>query len=228
MQRVGASALPDGTLVHAFGAWPPDAPGSMANRPPAALPGWARARMAEPSAPAPSFSPSDLGGAKALPGEAGQDIDLALARGTLVHRLLECPADSDPATLAAIAGDSGVLSEVRAVLAAHPGLFAPGTLAEVPVTAMVAGRRMIGSVDRLVIGPDHVLAVDFKTNQIVPRSAAEVPEGILRQMGAYAAALAQIYPGRRIETAMLWTKDALLMPLDPDIVSAALARATFP
>jgi ATP-dependent helicase/nuclease subunit A len=228
MQRVGASALPDGTMVHAFGAWPPDAPGSMANRPPAALPGWARARMAEPSAPAPSFSPSDLGGAKALPGEAGQDIDLALARGTLVHRLLECPADSDPATLAAIAGDSGVLSEVRAVLAAHPGLFAPGTLAEVPVTAMVAGRRMIGSVDRLVIGPDHVLAVDFKTNQIVPRSAAEVPEGILRQMGAYAAALAQIYPGRRIETAMLWTKDALLMPLDPDIVSAALARATFP
>jgi ATP-dependent helicase/nuclease subunit A len=55
-----------------------------------------------------------------------------------------------------------------------------------------------------------------------------VPEGILRQMGAYAAALAQIYPGRRIETAILWTKDAQLMPLDPDIVSAALARATFP
>ncbi len=33
------------------------------------------------------------------------------------------------------------------------------------------------------------------------------PEGLLRQMGAYALALAQVYPGRRIETAH---------PLDPD------------
>jgi ATP-dependent helicase/nuclease subunit A len=153
---------------------------------------------------------------------------VALARGTLLHQLLELPPDTDPAMLAAVAGDSDVLPEVLAVRAAYPDLFTQNALAEAPITAMVAGRRMIGSVDRLVIGPDHVLAVDFKTNQVIPRSAAEVPEGILRQMGAYAAALADIYPNHRIETAILWTRTAELMPLDPDIVSAALARATFP
>ena len=43
-----------------------------------------------------------------------------------------------------------------------------------------------------------------------------------------AAALAQIYPDLRIETAILWTKTARLMPLDPEIVSAALRRAAIP
>jgi ATP-dependent helicase/nuclease subunit A len=47
-------------------------------------------------------------------------------------------------------------------------------------------------------------------------------------MGAYAHALAHIYPGRRIDTAILWTRSAELMQLDPDIVSAALARTTIP
>jgi ATP-dependent helicase/nuclease subunit A len=55
-----------------------------------------------------------------------------------------------------------------------------------------------------------------------------VPEGLLRQMGAYAEALRQIYPATRIETAILWTRTATLMPLPPDIVSAALARTAIP
>jgi ATP-dependent helicase/nuclease subunit A len=228
MQRLRASTLPDGGMVHAFGAWPVDAPGFAAGKPPTSLPPWARQRMAAHTVLPQAFSPSALGGTKALAGEAGLDLEVALARGTLLHQLLELRQETDPATLAAIAGDSDVLPEVLAVQAAHPALFAADTLAEVPITAVVAGRRMIGSVDRLVIGADHVLAVDFKTNQVVPPSMAEVPEGILRQMGAYAAALADIYSHHRIDTAILWTRTAELMPLDPDIVSAALARATFP
>ena len=62
----------------------------------------------------------------------------------------------------------------------------------------------------------------------MPKDPAEVPEGLLRQMGAYAHALGQIYPGRRIETAILWTRTATLMPLDPDIVRAALHRTAIP
>ena len=52
-----------------------------------------------------------------------------------------------------------------------------------------------------------------------------MPEGILRQMGAYRAALAQIWPGRTVETAILWTRTARLMPLPGPLVAAALARA---
>jgi ATP-dependent helicase/nuclease subunit A len=53
-----------------------------------------------------------------------------------------------------------------------------------------------------------------------------VPEGLLRQMGAYAAALAQIWPGRCIETGLVWTATQEIMMLPHDLVSAALARTS--
>ncbi len=76
-----------------------------------------------------------------------------------------------------------------------------------------------------MVGPDHVHAVDYKTNAILPAAPEDTPEGLLRQMGAYAAALAQVFPGRRIETAILWTARARLMPLPAALTAAALARA---
>jgi ATP-dependent helicase/nuclease subunit A len=231
MLRAGATMRPDGSMLHAFGSWPPDDPAEIALRQDTTLPPWFGQRAPAPEVAMMPLSPSNLGGAKAMPGEAGFDTEIALARGTALHRLLELSPDTDATALTAFAtaiGASDVLDETRAVWATHPGLFGPETLAEVPITAIVAGRRMIGSIDRLVVRAGHVLAVDFKTNQVVPPSAAVVPEGILRQMGAYAAALAQIYPDARIEVAILWTRTAALMPLDPDIVRDALGRATIP
>ena len=70
-----------------------------------------------------------------------------------------------------------------------------------------------------------MLAVDYKSNMAVPASPEEIPDGLLRQMGAYAGALAQVFPGRRIDTAILWTRDARLMPLPAALTDAALARA---
>ncbi|MDP1578285.1 MAG: PD-(D/E)XK nuclease family protein, partial [Cypionkella sp.] len=87
---------------------------------------------------------------------------------------------------------------------------------------------MLGTIDRLLIARDHILAVDFKSNHRTPATAAQTPEGILRQMAAYAEALRQIYPNHRIDTAILWTRTATLMPLPPDIVRAALQRTTMP
>ena len=43
----------------------------------------------DPVAPAGTLSPSDLGGAKALPGDAGLDEEAAKLRGTRLHLLLE-------------------------------------------------------------------------------------------------------------------------------------------
>ncbi len=231
MARVGAQVTANGGMVHAFGAWPVGDAMQGVARGAVDLPVWAGFRAPAPGAAIDLLSPSALGGAKALPGEVGLDTDVAMARGTALHRLLELPRDmaqGDLATFATAIGARDVLAEAQAVRAAHPDVFADGTLAEVAVTATVAGRRMYGSIDRLVVRAGHVLAVDFKSNQLVPPTAAEVPEGILRQMGAYADALAQIYPGHRIETAVLWTRTAILMALDPDIVRDALARATIP
>ena len=77
----------------------------------------------------------------------------------------------------------------------------------------------------LVITPTTVLAVDYKSNAVVPDHPDATPEAFLRQLGAYAAALAQIYPDRVIEAAILWTKTARLVPLDHEMLAEALQRA---
>ncbi|MCL4186065.1 MAG: double-strand break repair helicase AddA [Rhodobacteraceae bacterium] len=249
IEAAGATALstPAGQgLRHAQLPWPADAPAA----PPAAgaapgLPGWLRLPPAPPAAGVVLLSPSGLGGAKALPGEvAGLEAEAALRRGRALHLLLEhlpgWPEEGRArraADLVAAADDPppqtdlpGLVDEAARLLAdpALGFLFAPGALAEVPLTAALpelGGRRILGQIDRLLVLPGRVLAVDYKSNAIVPDRPDAVPEGLLRQMGAYATALAQIYPGRRIETALLWTALPRLMPLPSALVMAALHRA---
>ena len=196
------------------------------------LPDWIADHARATPAVAAVLSPSDLGGAKALSGEDGLDEAAAMAWGTALHRLLEHLPQHPPADWPLLAGsdDTDLFDEARSVLD-DPGLahlFGPDSLAEVPFAAALGGRQVVGSIDRLVVTPTQVLAVDFKSNREVPVRAEDVPEGILRQLGAYAEGLAQIYPGRRIEVAVLWTRGPVLMPLSRDIVRAALARTTIP
>ena len=84
---------------------------------------------------------------------------------------------------------------------------------------------MLGVIDRLIVTENRVLAVDFKTNSAVPATPADVPMGLLAQMGAYLIALQQIYPKHKVEIAILWTRTATLMPLDHDMMRQAFARA---
>lgn len=182
------------------------------------------------------LSPSDLGGAKALAGDAGLDEDAAKAYGTMVHMLLEHLAGLDPALRAQAAkqllerADPAIantaLAETLGVLA-NPSLahiFNPDTLAEVAVTAHIGQTRLYGVIDRLIVTDASILAVDFKTNRTVPNSPQNCPEGLLRQMGAYAHALSAIYPDRKIESAILWTHTGDLMTLPDEAITAALQR----
>lgn len=189
-------------------------------------------------------NPSDLGGAKALPGEGGLDEDAATRRGRQIHRLLEVlpevpqgNRDALGAHLLATGPDAAAPEEIALLLAeavkvlekpALAPLFTADALAEVPISAPLGADRIHGVIDRLILDPERILAVDFKTNAILPERPEDCPEAILRQMGAYAHALALIYPERRIETAILWTRTATLMPLPHALVTAALARVTGP
>ncbi|AXI44605.1 double-strand break repair helicase AddA [Sulfitobacter sp. SK012] len=184
-----------------------------------------------------TLSPSELGGAKALAGDDGSDEDTALSFGSLVHLLLErlplLPSEmwNDAAQSLVRGADAemarAALAEVIAVLrdSALSFVFETDALAEVAVTATLAGRPMYGIIDRLLISPQRILAIDFKSNRLVPSEASTCPEGLLRQMGAYAQALRAIYPNQTIETAILWTRDRSLMALPHDLVTSALARA---
>lgn len=155
----------------------------------------------------------------------------ALARGTLIHTLLQHLPDLPPEArapqgLAFLQRGAAALSpgEAAAVLAqceavlGHPDLaaaFAPGSRAEVPLTGEVEGLVITGVVDRMAVTETEVFAVDFKTGRHAPASVEETPPLYLRQMAAYRALLATIFPGRAVRCALVWTESATIMPL-PD------------
>ena len=189
----------------------------------------------KPPLPPETLIPSKLGGPKALSGDSGQDEEAAKQRGTRLHLLLEhLPAvhrDQWPLLCTRLLPDmqdadrQEVMGEAELVLTADhlKTVFAPDTLAEIPVSADLHGARIHGVIDRLVISETEVQMIDFKSNATVPDSPATCPLGLLRQMGAYAHALEQIYPDHNIRTAILWTRKAKLMWLPHDIVTGALA-----
>jgi ATP-dependent helicase/nuclease subunit A len=192
-----------------------------------------------------TLAPSDMGGAKILAGDpGGEDKDAALARGRLMHTLLEhlpTVPPSDRAELGqallvshpdAMDSDMHLLTDAIALIAAPhlAHVFANNALVEVDVTANLPndGLRMHGAIDRLIISDKSVLAVDFKTNRLVPDSPDQTPEGLLRQMGAYHTALTQVFPDHKIEVAILWTATATLMTIPENLALGALASVTAP
>ncbi len=206
------------------------------------IPDWA-AHISPPAPRAPqNIAPSELGGAKTLPGENSEvKEEDALRRGRQVHLLLEhLPGVAKGQRLSVaqrlLVGDCNptstselmsVLAETNQVLD-NPDLgfiFAHDVLAEVGVTAELPeldGSRIDGVIDRLVISEESVLAVDFKTNSVVPELREATPIGVLRQLGAYAAALGQIYPDKEIMVSVLWTANGKLVTIPHDIVMHAL------
>lgn len=193
------------------------------------------------------INPSRLDGDKALPGEAGLRQDLAMARGTAIHRLLETLPTISPAFWNDVAAQllqqclqedhsfseaerDGMIREAVDVLStpALAEVFAEDALAEVGFSVTVdgqpEGRPMQGVMDRVLVHPDKVLVIDFKTNATVPPTPQDCPEGILRQMGAYRQALTVLYPGRVAEAAILWTRTATMMPLPGVLLQDAWQR----
>ncbi|MBW4706700.1 double-strand break repair helicase AddA [Roseobacter sp. YSTF-M11] len=222
---------------HAFADW--DALPDIATEEPSAAPVKLDPLFHRPAPDTPPtreiLSPSDLGGAKALPGDTGRTEEEAKIYGTLVHRYLEHlsavpQADWPDAFAGLVASDVAnpdhheAFREACNILKSEElrFLFDHVSLAEVPLCARLGQQKMYGVIDRLILSDTRVLAVDFKTNQTVPASPELCPEGLLRQMGAYAHALHQIYPAHDISTAILWTKTGALMYLPHEIVTRSL------
>ncbi|PIB26520.1 double-strand break repair helicase AddA [Amylibacter kogurei] len=206
---------------------------------------WAKTTAKKLPRPAQPISPSSLPGAKALSGENdGLSVEQAMERGTQIHLLLEhlprVPRGEQFAfgeNLLRTRYDdlhereiTKLCQEAIAVTSAQEleFLFAPNSLAEVNITAPLMGAHgliMDGIIDRLVVTPEKLWVIDYKTNAIVPAHPEQTPAGILAQMGAYLVAIKQIYPQHEIELAILWTRNAKLMNLHHDIVMNALNDA---
>jgi ATP-dependent helicase/nuclease subunit A len=165
-----------------------------------------------------------------------EGIDDRFQRGQVTHSLLQhLPSQPEAgrreAALRFLRGRGNDLSpelavevtdEVMAVMH-HPALvplFGPESRAEVPLTGIVGDVVVGGLVDRLAVLPDRVLLADFKSNRRPPATIEATPVTYLRQMASYRAVLRTIFPGRTVECALIWTRDArvALLPatlLDP-------------
>jgi ATP-dependent helicase/nuclease subunit A len=88
----------------------------------------------------------------------------------------------------------------------------------VPIVGLVGDYAIAGQIDRLVVTAEEVLIVDYKTLRPKPASDDAVPPAYLRQLAAYRAAVAWIYPGRAVKCALLWTDGPHLMPISPALL----------
>jgi ATP-dependent helicase/nuclease subunit A len=163
-------------------------------------------------------------------------------RGLLVHALLAALPDLPNAQRSEaglhylarrdITGDeaTALLRETFGILdhADFAPLFAPGSRAEVSVTATLPelgpGTRISGQIDRLAVTDDAVLIADFKTNRPPPETIGDVSSLYLRQMALYRAALQKIYADKHVHCALVWTDGARLMPLPDALLDAELAQ----
>lgn len=218
------------------GKWAKQDKAAKAAPAPPTLPLWVHQPAPEEARPPRPLAPSALGEDDVVVAPQGTARVAAAERGVLLHALFErlpaiAPDGRRPAALRWLAAQASLLDdparaamadEVLAVLddPAHAMLFGPGSLAEVPLSAVVDGAVVAGIVDRLLVTDTAVTVVDYKTGRHVPTDAAGVQGAYLRQMAAYRDALRVIFPGRRVEAALLYTAAARWIALDDPLLDA--------
>jgi ATP-dependent helicase/nuclease subunit A len=210
------------------------------------IPDWATTPPS-PDTVARLASPSTMEGAVRIPAPsplaATASPGAALGRfrrGDLIHRLLERLPDIAPDDRAAAA--VRMLSRERDIDDAHrremiasamtvlgDARFAPvfgtGSRPEVALTGKLGDVAISGRMDRLVVTPERVLVIDFKSNRPAPVRIEDADPAYVLQAALYVSVLRQLYPDRPVEAALVWTDGPKLMPVPSTIIDAALANA---
>lgn len=220
---------------------------------PAPLPPWALApALAEPAPVA--LMPSRLGlhlgdgdhtGPEQPPlGPRALAENKRFSRGRLVHTLLQYLPEVDAAgrerAARAFVASRGlglteamreeIVKETLAIVqdARFASLFAPGSLGEVPIVARIGegdgAVALSGQIDRLAILDDALLILDYKTNRPSPTDPEHVAPGYVSQLAAYRLGLRELFPGRQLRAAIIWTDGPKLMEIPTTLLDAAERR----
>jgi ATP-dependent helicase/nuclease subunit A len=229
---LGARPQPDerwGQVVRFTGTVPQklvEAKASKPELPNIGIPEWTdRPAPVESRTPSP-LAPSAIADDREHSDPPSASMRAAARRGTLIHQLFERLPEVPPelrmeralgwlqrsAGVSDVEEAAGIAEQVCSLLSdpRYAPLFAAGSLGEAPIAATLAdGRVLAGTIDRLLIEPQRVSLIDFKTGR-VPGSASEIPTGHRRQMEAYVEALRIIFPGREVRAALLYTAEARL------------------
>jgi ATP-dependent helicase/nuclease subunit A len=171
------------------------------------------------------------------------DRQKALARGRLVHRLMQALPDiaserrreaaeryfAKAAARFSADEQRDMTRKVFAILddEKFAEIFAPGSRAEVPIVGRIANAQadpvlVSGQVDRLVFAGDAILIADYKSDCQVPATLAEVGPYIA-QLALYRAVLVRLYPGKTVRAALVFTEGPSLMEIPAASMDAALA-----
>ena len=201
----------------------------------APLPGWLFQPAPEESRPPRPLTPSHLGPDDASNPPPDLNMRDAAERGILLHSLFQRLPDIAPdrrtdvaerwlekqKQVADPARRAEIIETVLAVMdnPQWSALFAPDSLAEAPIAAVVGDHVISGTVDRLLINDDRIYVVDFKTGRRVPDGAADAPVAYLRQMAAYVAALEKIFPGRPIRAGLLYSQGPEMLEIPGELIA---------
>ena len=169
------------------------------------------------------------------PGTGGTD---RFQRGRLVHTLLQHLPKLDPASRGDAAraylarpafglsqtDQETIAAETLGLLSdpAFASLFAPGSLAEVPVTGTIGDHVVAGQIDRLVVTADTVLVADYKSGRDCPDDISGVEPDYVFQMARYRALISRALPGRVVHCALVFTSRPRLIALPDDVLDGAL------
>ena len=175
------------------------------------------------------IAPSNQAHTAAAPGRT-TDEDGRL-RGQVIHRLLQCLTEVTPAER------SGVFASVAAEFGLSPGstsfcewqkeceallqepslamIFHPPagveSFNEVPIIYTLNGSTVYGIVDRLLLFPDSVWVVDYKSHQgATPGNIDTLASTYHRQLGYYGAGVKRLWPEKEVRTCLLFTRCAQL------------------
>jgi ATP-dependent helicase/nuclease subunit A len=210
------------------------------------IPSWARTPPKETQAVTDRFRPSDYESTNenfSVPSPLeGKAESYFMSLGTVVHGLFEFLPALPPEERAQAAekylakpvwelkerDQKQTLKQVLAVLSdpEFGALFGPNSRPEVSVTGYIEKdgekQMLTAQIDRLVVEDDTVMIVDYKNSREIPKDASEVPYKYIVQMAAYKMAVQQIYPDKEIKCALLFTRKAVILPLNADVLDKAL------
>lgn len=186
--------------------------------------------------------PPDQAALPPVTGPMALGSDYKFLRGNLTHALLQHLPNFAPDKRQRIGEDfvdargaelppgarASIVTETLTILdnPAFAPLFGAKSRAEVPIVAVLKRPpnhdgpdiRLNGAIDRLADLGDSIFVVDFKTNRRPPIGLDEVSDAYLYQLASYRLALTEIYPGKPIRAALLWTDGPKIMEIPSTIL----------
>jgi ATP-dependent helicase/nuclease subunit A len=208
-----------------------------------AVPAWLE-QAAPPPSPFSTVSRApSRAGATVIGASGAFERRKAMLRGTLMHRLLQALPELSVGGRAAAA--SRFLARAAGPFTADEReemgrqicrvlddprfapLFLPGSRAELPIVGRFwEDDRWItvsGQIDRIAVTADAVLIADYKTNSPAPRRLEDVPEAYVCQLALYRQVIRQLYPGKAVGAALIWTEIPALMDIPASLMDGSLA-----